>query len=194
MLISGKAMKRPIKLLDPDIREILFTHIESQYAKIRFMDEVKIGHSRADALVITDGYITGFEIKSDGDSFFRLKLQVGNYNKYCDYCNVVIGQSHINHIENHVPPFWGIIVISKTGKKTKLEVLRRATLNPEIQIVNKMGLLWGRELRNILSKHNLSKHKSKRKRDMIKTLVGLIPTDVLSLDITDELFERDYTL
>jgi hypothetical protein len=55
-------------------------------------------------------------------------------------------------------------------------------------------LLWGRELRNILSRQKLSKYKKRRKSDMIKAIMGAIPAEILLTAITDELFERDYTI
>ena len=69
-------------MLDADIREPLFEYLELRYGKVRILEEKNIGKSRADVLAITDSVLIGLEIKSDGDSYTRLKSQIRNYNKY----------------------------------------------------------------------------------------------------------------
>ena len=64
------------KLLDKDIREPLFLYLEIKYGKARFFEEKTIGRSRADVMMVTDDAITGLEIKSDADSYTRLKSQI----------------------------------------------------------------------------------------------------------------------
>jgi len=75
-----------------------------------------------------------------------------------------------------------------------IDVIKEAAINPKIKIANKLSLLWGKELRNILVANGLSKTRYKNKPDMRKALLKLILEDELALFITNELFERDYTL
>ena len=67
------------KLHDNDIREPLFTFFDIKLGKVRFLEEMSIGRSRADIMMVTDDAITGLEIKSDVDSFSRLNKQVIDY-------------------------------------------------------------------------------------------------------------------
>lgn len=65
-----------IRLYDEDIREPLFDYLEQVYGKIRFFEEKIIGKSIADVIAICCDCIVGVEIKSDVDTYGRLKSQV----------------------------------------------------------------------------------------------------------------------
>ena len=90
-------------MLDTEMREPLFDFLEGHFSKIRIIEEKVINRSRADVLGVIDGAITGFEIKSDSDTYDRLETQVKDYDKYCDYCYLVIGKSHLKHASEHIP-------------------------------------------------------------------------------------------
>jgi len=62
-----------MKLSDPEIREALFTYLDAKHSKIKKIDEKEIGISRADIMAVTEDHIIGYEIKSDLDSYARLK-------------------------------------------------------------------------------------------------------------------------
>ena len=98
------------KLHDNDIREPLFTFFDIKLGKVRFLEEMHIGRSRADIMMVTDDAITGLEIKSDVDSFSRLNKQVLDYDDYFDYNYIVIGKRHLKCVEEHIPESWGVIV------------------------------------------------------------------------------------
>ena len=61
------------RLYDKDIREPLFFFLEETYGKVRFFEEKIIGKSRADIMMVTEGALIGIEIKSDADTYARLK-------------------------------------------------------------------------------------------------------------------------
>jgi len=184
-----------MRLSDKKIREVIFEYIESNNDKVRVLSELKIGKSIADFLVITDGNISGYEIKSDLDTYTRLKSQVPDYNKHCDYCHIVVGQSHQKGVEKHIPEFWGIIVVSQYAKNIpKVEVIREATQNTKASLDKKLSLLWKRELENISKKNGPYRYTTKSKAFIKKHLKETVDKDKLLIDITDELFERDYTI
>ena len=60
-------------LLDKDIREPLFDHLEETYGKIRILEEKTTGRARSDVVMITEDKLYGIEIKSDADTYARLK-------------------------------------------------------------------------------------------------------------------------
>jgi len=175
------------------MREVLFSYLDEKYEKIRIYDEKDIGRARADFLAVTDSYITGYEIKSDLDSYARLKSQVRNYNKFCDICYAVVGKSHQKGILKHVPEFWGILVISKELGHTEVYEMRPPDLNPKLNIDSKLSILWKKEIQNIAKKHGLPKYNDKNKRYLMRMLRESIPHKDLMKALTDELFERDYT-
>jgi hypothetical protein len=61
--------------------------------------------------MITLDSIFGIEIKSDADTYARLKSQIRDYDRYCDYNYIAAGTSHAQHIAEHVPDWWGIITV-----------------------------------------------------------------------------------
>ena len=72
-------------LYDKDIREPLFDYLEERYGKIRIIEEKQMGRSRADAVMVRPFSLSGIEIKSDADTYARLKRQVRDYDRYFDY-------------------------------------------------------------------------------------------------------------
>ena len=100
-----------MKLSDKQIRDPLYSFIESASNRIRILEELRIDNSRADLLVVTDGILTGYEVKSDLDSYTCLKTQTADYSRFCDYCYAVIGRSHQQGILERIPEFWGVLVV-----------------------------------------------------------------------------------
>ena len=182
-----------MRLSDPEMREALFAYLDDKHPKIRIFDEKEIGKSRADFIAVTDSTITGYEIKSDLDSYARLKRQVRDYNKYCDFCYAVAGKSHQKGIVKHIPAFWGILVISKEDGQIEVYEMRPPDMNPKDTIDNKLSMLWKKEIQNIAAKNGLPKYSDKNKKYLQRMLREMIPHKQLMQSLTDELFERDYT-
>ena len=182
-----------MKLSDPQMREALFTYLDNKYPKIRVFDEKEIGRSRADFITVTDSTITGYEIKSDCDSYARLKSQIRDYNKFCDFCYAVVGKSHQTGIVKRIPDFWGVLVISNEGGETEVYEMRPPDMNPKDITDNKLSILWKKEIQSIAVKYKLPKYSNKNKRYLLRMLREIIPQKQLMQAMTDELFERDYT-
>lgn len=98
-------------MLDKEIREPLFDFLEEFYGKIRIFEEKITGLSRTDALGVIDGQLIGFEIKSDHDTYARLKRQTADYDELCDVNYLVVGKSHRKQADQHIPKHWGIICV-----------------------------------------------------------------------------------
>ena len=98
-----------IILHDSDIREPLFDYLEEKLGKIRILEEKQTGRARADVVMITEKYLFGIEIKSDADTYARLKKQVRYYDQFYDRNIVVVGSTHAAHVADHVPIWWGIL-------------------------------------------------------------------------------------
>ncbi|KIR03924.1 hypothetical protein P261_02739 [Lachnospiraceae bacterium TWA4] len=116
-------------LYDKDIREPLFEFLEEYFGKIRIIEEKRIGHSRADIVMVMEQALAGIEIKSDADRYVRLKKQSKDYNKYFDYNIAVIGSRHALHIKEHVPDWWGIITVDEVDGKPDFYVYRKIQPN-----------------------------------------------------------------
>lgn len=181
-------------MLDPAIREVLFLYLDENFGKHRTFEEVPIGSSRADITAVTESGMCGFEIKSDADTYTRLKSQVKNYDKYFDFNYVVVGRSHRAGVAKHIPEWWGIICVCEADGVTDVEVIRSHGVNPKFRLNRQMELLWKRELRNILRINKMPKYAQKSKKFIYTSLLERIPEEILKPQIYEELFERDYTL
>lgn len=181
-------------LHDGQIREILFDYLDERYGKIRIFEEKNIKSSRADIIAVIDGSIIGMEIKSDFDSYARLATQVKNYDKYCDFNYAVVGRTHKNGVAEHIPAYWGILAVDETEVEPVIYEVRAAEKNPKMKTENKAAFLWKTEMHAILAKNGFPRYVGKSRRFVIGKMTEKIPADKLAYDITDALFERDYSI
>lgn len=180
-------------LYDKDIREPLFDFLEGYYGKARILEEKQIGRSRADIVMVIPSYVVGIEIKSDADTYARLQRQVRDYNQYFDYNYVVAGSSHAMHIEEHVPDWWGIITAEQVGGEADFYVLRKPRENPRVNEKKKLSILWRPELAHIQELNHLPGYRQRSKQFVIEKILLNVPQDILREQVSQELFERDYT-
>lgn len=180
-------------LYDRDIREPLFDFLEERYGKIRIIEEKQMGKSRADIVMVLPDAVAGIEIKSDADTYVRLKRQVSDYNRYYDTNLVVVGSTHALHIANHVPAWWGILTAEKAGSTVDFYTLREPAPNPKVDIKRKLSILWRPELAHIQELNKMPKYREKSKAFVIDKILLKVPKETLTLQISEELFQRDYT-
>ncbi len=180
-------------LYDKDIREPLFDFLEEYYGKIRIIEEKQMGRSRADVVMIRPTAIYGIEIKSDADTYARLGRQVKDYNQYYDYNYVVAGTRHAIHIREHVPEWWGIITVELEDGKPDFYILRKALENPELNWKKKLSILWRPELVHIQELNQMPKYREKSKQFVLEKILQKVPKEILTEQMCQELFERDYT-
>ena len=177
-------------MLDQEMGEPLFDYLDENFGKIRILEEKVIQGSRADVLGVLDGYFTGFEIKSDRDSYERLKTQVKDYDRFCDFCYIVAGASHRKHVAEHVPEYWGILVVTEDG----VEMERGADDNPHAELEWQITLMWKRELHQLLEMNNCPKYADKSRKFICGKLLEKVDHGLLKKQMTDLIFERDYTV
>lgn len=182
-------------LLDKDIREPLFDFLEERYGKIRILEEKTIGRSRADVMMVLPSKLVGIEIKSDADSYARLERQVEDYDLYFDSNIVVVGSTHALHVSEHVPDTWGIISVEESlAGKIDFYVVREMQDNPQAQLERTIRVLWRPELADIQKKYGLPAYKGKSKEFVRNLIIDRLPAEVVHEQISEALFERDYTI
>lgn len=181
-------------LLDADIREPLFDYLEERYGKVRFLEEKVTGRARADVVMVLPDRVCGIEIKSDADTYTRLAAQVKNYDRYYDENWIVAGSTHAWHVAEHVPDYWGIITVELIRDRVDFYRVREAEPNPKRKLENKLSILWKSELAHIQAKAGMPKYANKSKRFIAGRMMELIPEEILQEQISEELFERDYTI
>lgn len=180
-------------MYDKDIREPLFEFLEEYYGKVRIIEEKKMGRSRADVVMILSNAVCGLEIKSDADTYARLSRQVRDYDQYYDYNFIVAGTSHAHHVAEHVPDWWGIITVELEDGRPDFYILRKPQENPKVDWKKKMSLLWRPELVHIQELNQMPRYKQNSKQFVIDKILLKVPRDKLYWQISQELFERDYT-
>lgn len=180
-------------LKDKDIREPLFSFLEETYGRIRIIEEKNMGGSRADVIMVTPEHFVGIEIKSDADTYVRLAGQVEDYDRYFDANIIVVGTRHALHVEEHVPETWGIITVEEVEGQVDFYVLRRPKPNPALEVSRKLSLLWRPELQHIVERHLKHKYEHLSKKQVMEKLLAGVPEEVLQIEMSAELFGRDYT-
>ena len=181
------------KLYDRDIREPLFDFLEEYYGKIRIIEEKQIGRSRADIMMVFPDGVAGIEIKSDADTYARLKRQVKDYDRFFDRNYVVAGSTHAMHIGEHVPEYWGIISVEQMEEGVDFYMIREAARNPKMELELKLRILWRPELAHIQAICGMAKYGGKSKEFVRNKIAEGVPAEILNELISEELFERDYT-
>jgi len=178
---------------DKDIREPLFDFLEETYGKIRILEEKMMGRSRADVVMVTENGLYGIEIKSDADSYARLSRQIKDYDKYYDHNIAVVGTTHAGSIKEHVPEWWGVITVEEVDGVLDFYYYRKPEKNPKVDMRQKISILWRPELAHIQELNGMHKYTEKSKRYVTERILNAVPEDILTKQICDELFERDYT-
>ena len=181
-------------LRDADIRDDLCMYLEEKYGKVRFFEELTMGKSRADIVVVTEGGLTGVEIKSDADTYERLARQVKDYDRFFDKNFVVVGTRHAHHIREHVPEYWGVITVEPEGDGLDFYLLREADSSPKVKLANQLSLLWRRELTALQKKNSLYRYPGKSKAYVKKYLLSNVKADVLKQQMIDVMYDRDYSV
>src|SRR3954453_16495336 len=99
---------------DREVREALHSKVLREHhgqANTLVVDELGLRHGmvRVDIAVV-NGFLHGYEIKSDADTLSRLPTQVDVYSKVLDRATLVVGERHVEKAKLCVPEWWGIKV------------------------------------------------------------------------------------
>ena len=175
---------------DKAIRGILIEWLQANYPEGRIYQEKSIGESVCDVMLVSD-CLTGFEIKSDRDSYRRLPRQVEYYQQYFDYNYLVVGERHGASAGAKIPDNWGIIVVCEDGIN-----LKRKPKYGSPRLEKQLRILWKAELNNILSRLNVPLMTYKSKDYIVRYLAETQESKELQEKIHEgvvyELLHRDY--
>jgi hypothetical protein len=140
---------------DRDVREALHRKVLKEHhgdANTLVLDELGLRHGtcRVDVAVV-NGYLHGYEIKSDADTLYRLPGQIPIYSAVLDLATLVVGERHLRDAKNIVPEWWGIKVVTagpRGGITFGTEQPFHA--NPSINALALAELLWRPEAVEVL--------------------------------------------
>ena len=184
------------KLKDEQMRSILFEYYEEKGKRMRFFEEFRLGRkTRADALLVTESEMIGFEFKSDKDTLARLEHQIHDYERFCDRNYLVTGQKYIEKVPEELPEHWGIYLVYLDNEETlQLECIRKAKPNSKrMRLHNQLRLLWRSELIPIIKKYKLGGVTKKNKLELVRTLEHNLSKEIQQQELLEALIERDYT-
>ena len=121
------------------------------------IDELGLNHGKCRAdIVVVNGHLIGYEIKSNNDSLRRLKKQVESYNAVFDKISVIVGDRHFKYIQSHIPEWWGVIVSIRGPRgAVNFDLIRKAKINKSIDQISIAKLLWRNEVIEILQKNKV---------------------------------------
>lgn len=154
--------------------------------------EICMGFARADIMMV-NGILHGFEIKSDRDTLERLKHQVGYYEQVFEKITIVVGEKYSDEVQKIVPDYWGIVVASFfKNEKVKLSNIQIAKKNKFIDPYSLVQMLWKNEVLEELDKRGLSKgYKSKSKNILWERLVNNLSHKELLEMVKEKLKSRN---
>lgn len=122
---------------------------------------------RAD-LVMANGKLSAFEIKSDRDTLDRLDGQLETYMRLFEQVTVVCAERHQAGVEERVPDGVGVWVLALDGH---ISVLRKAKTHKQVSHQSWLSFLPVDELRGLLAAHGLQRSGA---RDVLLTRASSI--------------------
>lgn len=170
---------------DPDIRQTLLRELSSERThdpETVVLEEVGLRHgtARVDVLVV-NGCLHGYEVKSEKDTLRRLANQVAVYGDVLDFVTIVVTEKHLPDAERCIPEWWGIMrAEAANSERVALVELRRPVPNPSPNALAIAKLLWRDEALAFLVEVGESKGLlSKPRAFLYSRIVSCVDLDTL---------------
>jgi hypothetical protein len=139
--------QNPFLMKDYHIRTALKRYLLIEYRNdpdTVVLDELGVlnGIVRID-IVVVNGFLHGYELKSDKDTLERLPEQSRAYNSVFDRIILVVGYRHAYEAIKNTPEWWGI-KIAEMGENDTVSFFnfREAQDNPSLDALSIARLLW----------------------------------------------------
>jgi hypothetical protein len=193
---SGRNESKERLTTDIEIRKILKARLLAAFREdpeTLILEELGLRHgaTRVD-MVVVNGSLHGFEIKSDRDTLKRLPRQAKMYSEILDYVTLVVGQRHAVKAKPTVPNWWGIQVADRDQDgKVRLQEERQPLENPAPDKLAIAKLLWRDEAIMLLEELGAADGiRSKPRRVVYARLAEVIPIDALRFRVRHQLRSR----
>lgn len=167
------------------IRSALKKDLERRHARddeLRIIEELGVRHGTARIdIVVINGIMHGYEIKSDRDTLERLPEQMNEFNDVFDRLTLVVGKRHLYDAINLIPDWWGIM-IAKVDRNNKVifHTIRKAEDNKKQVGISIARLLWREEALQILEEKNKATGvRSKPRESIYERLANTLNVDTL---------------
>lgn len=142
-------------------------------------------------LAVINGFLHGYEIKSEQDKLDRLQVQEQIYNKTLDRVTLVTGERHVDKLLKTAPVWWGLWKASGSNAIIHIREVRRPGQNPSIDPMAVVQLLWRDEAIAALSHLGLHRGLANKPRaEAWRRLVESLPVDDLRRTVTERIKSR----
>jgi len=142
------------------------------------VDELGLAHARSRIdLVVFNGQLHGYEIKSHNDTLDRLPRQLNDYCSALQKLTLVVATRHLDATSAMIPEWCGLIEVLKGPRGgTTLARRRRSRVNPNLDPFMLAHLLWRPEAQELLLRRGASRSDVDvpRKR-LYRTLADEVP-------------------
>ena len=182
-----------ITLRDSDIRLPLHRWLEGQPhdSPTSIVHELKLLRptARVDIAVI-NGELSGFEIKSDVDTLYRLPRQVASFSAFFDRVCVVTTYRHAAAAAEVTPDWWDIVVADLQGDAYEPIFVRKGERNPGPSNGALLAALTVKELRTLLLSAGCPLVAESRKGALVSAALELVEYETLRGSARDLLRAR----
>lgn len=160
-MVRSRGSDQAAVLGDADIRRALRSNLLDKHVDQTdtvIFEELGVcrGRVRAD-LVVVNGALHGYEIKSDRDGLRRLEVQVAYYGKVLDRATLVVGERHLSGSLDLLPPWWGVLCVSQGAKEPRFKTVRRGRKNPQRDPRSLAEFLWLEDALILLEGRNVAR-------------------------------------
>ena len=183
---------------DRDVRQALHRKVLKEHhgqPDTLVLDELGLRHGtcRVDIAVV-NGFLHGYEIKSDADTLDRLPSQIAIYSAVLDRATLVVGCRHSEKATALLPEWWGVkVAISGARGGISFENTRPAKLNPNIDALALAELLWRPEAVEVLQEKGAPPELLKKPRGVLyRHLAETMPLDELRRAVRQRLKSREH--
>ncbi|AII59488.1 hypothetical protein X793_03925 [Dehalococcoides mccartyi CG4] len=153
---------------------------------------VQHGTARID-IAIVNGFMHGYEIKSDCDTLERLPEQIEEFNAVFDKLTLVVGKRHLYQAMHIVPDWWGVTIAKvDVDKGVFFQTIREAEINQNQKGISIARLLWRSEALSILERQNEATGVRSKPREFVyERLASVLDTDTLKKQVSSLLISRE---
>jgi len=132
--------------------------------------------SRRADLVLANGCLWAFEIKSEVDSLARLPGQLDTFRRYFEKLTIVVASRFEDRVTKYIPDGVGLWVAESNGRLVERLRPKFTILSPEASI----SLMTARELRRLLLSWGRPITKNTRRADLVSAAMGLSSAELAS--------------
>lgn len=192
----SKAPSHQFRISDRDIRVALHHELELRHQNdpdTRIIHELGLmkGSVRVDVAVV-NGWLMGFEIKSDQDTLARLPNQEAGYSKVFDFVTLVGSEKFSEKMASLVPNWWGLKVAKGTLEGVILSDAREPTRNPNVDPSSVVQLLWKDETLALLERLGIAQGlRSKPRHYLWDALTANLSADIIRQTVRETLKARE---